>query len=553
MKKITTKILITKNTWRYYSKNKKKIYVTGFFHDYTDEELLKNINDYDIFSFNKILKKLDGNFAIIINDNDSLFAAVDRISSYPLIYSIRKNVLYLSDNGIILKKIMKLKNHDLDYKVSTAFAMSGYTIDRNTIYNDVKNLCAGEYLLFKRNKIVVDYFFKWRPWRKYKEENFNSNKLSKINENIILKLISSCKGRQIIVPLSAGWDSRFIVSGLKYFNYKKVICVTYGKKNSTDMNLASKISKSLKYPWIPIVYNKSEIRKTYKSKKYQKYKRYCDNLNSIYFMGEYYMLEAIRKNSLIENDAIIVNGQSGDFISGNHIPHKITNNTSSLYLVLQEYILKHNKYWGVLITKKKKDIIFSLLKDQINHLLEGKKEKKLNMYGLYEALEFYNRQVKYVINGVRNYEFFNFDWRMPLWDFEYLKYWEKAPYKAKLNQSLYKYSISKSNWAGVWQDMEVNPKARIPNGLEFIRYFFKIIFFFLGKEKWYKFERKYLEYFIDDLKSYAPWTYKEVFLDKRQHFSAISWYIAAYLEEKKISWDGKVVNDQFLKTSKKNF
>ena len=95
MKKIKTKILITKNTWRYYSKNKKKIYITGFFHNYTDEEILKDIDNYDILSFNKILKKLDGNFAIIINDNDSLFAAVDRISSYPLIYSIRQNILFI--------------------------------------------------------------------------------------------------------------------------------------------------------------------------------------------------------------------------------------------------------------------------------------------------------------------------------------------------------------------------------------------------------------------------------------------------------------------------
>ena len=101
-------------------------------------------------------------------------------------------------------------------------------------------------------------------------------------------------------------------------------------------------------------------------------------------MGEYYMLKAIRKNILIEDDAIIVNGQSGDFITGNHIPNKILNNFSSLNLVLEEYILKHNKYWGVLITKKK-EIIFLFLKDQINYLFEGKQEKKLNMYGLYEV------------------------------------------------------------------------------------------------------------------------------------------------------------------------
>ena len=100
---------------------------------------------------------------------------------------------------------------------------------------------------------------------------------------------------------------------------------------------------------------------------------------------------------------------------------------------------------------------------------------------------------------------------MPLWDFEYLKYWEKAPYKVKLNQNLYKYCISKSNWGNVWQDIEINPKAKISRDLELIRYFFKLIFFLLGKEKWYKFERKYLEYFIDDLKSYAPGPIKKYF------------------------------------------
>ena len=107
------------------------------------------------------------------------------------------------------------------------------------------------------------------------------------------------------------------------------------------------------------------------------------------------------------------------------------------------------------------------------------------MFGLYEALEFYNRQVKYVINGVRNYEYFGFSWRMPLWDNEYLNYWEKAPYSLKYNQAHYKEAIMKSNWGNVWNDIEINPISIIlaisgVGGIyTFIIRFYKFFFPFL--------------------------------------------------------------------------
>ena len=304
------------------------------------------------------------------------------------------------------------------------------------------------------------------------------------------------------------------------------------------MKIAKQVANALGFKWIQIEYNRNKIRKIYNSKKYKLYKSYCDNLNAIHFMGEYLMLSEIKKNKYIKRDAIFVNGQSGDFISGNHIPFKINKTTSSLELVLKEYIFKHNKYWKVLLTDKKQ-IVKTQLKEQISKFLKDKKleGKTIDMYGLYETLEFYNRQIKYVINGVRNYEFFNFEWRMPLWDYEYMQFWEKAPYEIKFQQNYYKNVIKKTNWGNVWNDFNVNPKKDIIWYFRIIRLILKIPFFFIGK-KWHTFERKYIEYFIDDLFNYSPWEYKKILLDKRKHFSSVSWYIAEYLEEKKIRWDG---------------
>ena len=41
---------------------------------------------------------------------------------------------------------------------------------------------------------------------------------------------------------------------------------------------------------------------------------------------------------------------------------------------------------------------------------------------VYEILEYENRQCKYVINGQRLYEYFKYEWRLPLWDNLYLDF-----------------------------------------------------------------------------------------------------------------------------------
>ena len=537
-KKIT--FLKSKQKWRYYKKYNASFWIIGYFFNFSDLEILKLLGSINKRNIKKKIRLIDGNFSIFVQTINYSFACVDRISSYPLLFSLRKNKIYLADNGKVIEEHLKIKNSDVNLSISTSFAMSGYTIDKSTIYKSVLAFLPGEYLWIENKKYFFKKYYEWQPWKVY-DNKYNSTKnLLKLNEKIIKKLIKSVGNKQIVVPLSGGWDSRFIVSGLKHFGYKNVICVSYGKSDNTDMLIAKKVASKLGYKWIKIPYNTDSIRKLYYSNNYKKYEDYCDNLNSIHFISEYFMIYELKKRNLIQKDAIFVNGQSGDFISGNHIPKSINHETTSKKIVIDEYIKKHNKYWNTLINKKYKDLVKNLLKKQINSIMGKKRFKKINYYGLYETLEFYNRQVKYVINGTRNYEFFGYEWRMPLWDFEYLKYWEKISYKNKCSQKLYRDVIYESNWCDVWKDIELNPKKNINPLMNLVRFFFKAIFIFLGKDKWHKFERKYIEYFTEDLLAYKPWPWKKIYIDNRGHYSPISWYVEDYLIRKRIRWDGKI-------------
>ena len=161
-----------------------------------------------------------------------------------------------------------------------------------------------------------------------------------------------------------------------------------------------------------------------------------------------------------------------------------------------------------------------------------------NFHRIYEILEFEDRQVKYVINGQRLYEFFGYEWRLPLWDSLYLNFWEKVPLKYKLDQKLYKETIIETNWGNVWKDIPINPKNSFPLWLESIRFICKIFFLTKKKSYWNNFEKKYLDYFMTKMCGYAQWNYFKIISDNRRFRNSLSWEIEKYLNKKEIWWDG---------------
>ncbi|WP_269848621.1 asparagine synthase-related protein [Methanosarcina horonobensis] len=48
------------------------------------------------------------------------------------------------------------------------------------------------------------------------------------------------------------------------------------------------------------------------------------------------------------------------------------------------------------------------------------------------------RQAKFIINSVRVYEFFGYEWRIPLWDAELMEFFLRVPIEHRINRNLYK-------------------------------------------------------------------------------------------------------------------
>ena len=492
-----------------------------------------------------VLAALDGSFSLIVIGLDWAVAAVDRVRAYPLVWACDGDSVLVDHEGARLVDRLGLGPEDVDPDMATAFALSGFTIGDATLYRSVRQVGAGEYLLVRRGEApVVGRYHRWTPWLPESAEPGELvASLSRLHERLIEKLVASASGRPIVVPLSAGLDSRFVASGLSEAGYRNVRCFAYGQPGNREAVASREIARRLGYDWSFVPYGNARVRAEMAKPEHDAYETYADSLTAIPFPQDYVALRAMMREHGIAPDAIVVNGQSGDFITGNHIPaalHEVSRNLAPdarQGRIVAALIAKHFGRWRALRTPDRIATVRALLCRAID-AAGGLPEDPAGDHGVYEACEFVDRQSKYVVNGQRLYEWFGLDWRLPLWDRDYLDFWEKAPLAAKRHQGLYRRVLERDNWGKVWRDIPVNPARVRPGWMAPLRLALRAAHAPLGAARWHRFEKRHLEYWMSPLCSYAPWSYSRISADLRGHTSAVAWHIERYLSEKGLDWTG---------------
>lgn len=488
------------------------------------------------------LDGLDGHFSLIVDQPGWSLAASDPVRCYPLIWARDGERVVVTHDGPALEARLGLGPADIDPVMARAVALSGFTIGDATLYRAVRQIGPGEYLWIDADGPVQRRYHRWDPWRPDDVAVGDLvEPLSRLNHKLIEDLIAGAGGRTILVPLSAGLDSRFIASGLKAAGYDKVRCVAYGLAGNREAVTSREVARRLGYPWTFVPYTQRTMRQTFHSPDYARYMAYSDSLTGMHFPQEYRMLTVMTAQHGLDRDAIVVNGQAGDFIAGNHVPKTLFEpggDTEARWRrILEPFLAKHYKNWSSLMTTERLDEIAGLLRSEIA-ALGGLGEDPAGDHGLYEVCEFQDRQSKYVLNGQRTYEYLGFDHRLPLWDRSYMDFWARAPLAAKRNETLYRTVLERDDWGGVWRDIPVNPLRIRPAWLRPLRLLAKAAHAPLGRARWHRFEKRYLDYWMAATCGYAPWPYRHVALDRRGHANGTGFYIADYLAAKGLRWDG---------------
>lgn len=510
-----SKIYFDKNKFWAYSSNKNAlIWIKGFC-NFSNIELLNKLEKIDKKELADFIKTITGHFTIVFSSPKRTIIVVDRIRSTP-IYYFQKN-----DKILISPTLNKIKNKfnstfTLNEQAKLEISMGGFTIGKKSIYYEINSPNAGHYILIENNSIEETSYFNY-----FGEIDLNSSKsqlikeLTEITLEIFKNTLERVGNRQIVIPLSAGNDSRLVASCLKHLGAQNILCFTYGNKNSFEVKTAKKIAKKLGYNWVFVPLTHGGERKFYRSQMFKDYLDFADSIDSIPYFQGLSSLKYLKEKMLIDEDAVFINGNSGDFISGLHINklyefigNNYLNKNDLIDVLKEKYIEKHFSLWGNL--KNEENI--SLINSSIDKALEQIGEiNSVNVHLAYEKLELIDRQSKYVISGQKTYEYFGHDWFLPLWDDKYLNFWRKIPVEFKFQQNLYKEFLFKENFGDVWNlNLPVNKLNIKPTYLIPIRYFFKILFLAFKLKNWNQFETVFIKYWTDPALYYKFKSYYEI-------------------------------------------
>lgn len=495
-----------------------------------------------------LLRSADGHFALAASSRAGwALAAVDWIRSIPLAFAEREGGTVVDDRADRLRRRLGLGPSDLSPESVLASAMAGYTIDDGVLYRGLELLGPGELLWFgNEGRPERHRYYTYQPWRVRPSDGPKlERELAETTLGIMDRTLRSLGGRPLVVPLSAGRDSRLVVSAAHHLGYRDVRCFTYGRAGNFEADASRAIAAKLGYRWAFVPIDMASSRRFFESADYAAYLDFADSCASVPFVQDMGPLMQLKTEGFVPDDAVLVNGNSGDYISGAHIAPALRRPPAGMdpqarwARILSALADKHFHLWRALATPGNAARIEARLRASIERAGGGLGEPESD-HGLYEYAEFQDRQCKYVVTGQRIYEFLGHDWRLPLWDNAYLRFWEGVPLAEKAGQGLYDRTLRNANWGGVWSDIPVNRKTIRPRWLAPARLAAKATHIPLGPDAWHRFERRYFQYWMDPTCSAAFVPYGRVMRDTRGARNQISWLAAAYLARHGISLDALV-------------
>jgi len=392
----------------------------------------------------RCVSDLDGSFALAVRGPNWIFAAVDRIRGLPLFYGLQNGRFYLSDSAPLVKG--QVGDREADALTVQEFLLTGYVTGADTLFPNVKQLQASECLWCAVAggvpHLETHEYYCWLPGDYL---DGTPEELCQAMDEILIRvferLLQATKGRTMVIPLSGGLDSRLIVTMLRRLGRENVICFSYGRPGNRESAVSERVAKALGYPWLFVPYSNARWRQWWRSDELQSYGTYADGLASLPHTQDWPAVWELERTHAIPADAVFVPGHTITSVTcqANEV-HLLSRSGRLAGMPLFTQAVRSMHY----SLRKCSDADFSALcNTKCGQALQGVPlDTESAVVSVLDWWSRRERQAKFIVNSVRVYEFWGYEWRVPLFLNEQLEFWRRIPPCHRVHRSLYAHCLA---------------------------------------------------------------------------------------------------------------
>lgn len=406
-----------------------------------------------------VLGRLNGVFSIIWERPEQICFAVDRLRGLPLFYGV-SDELYISDNPYAIADI--LPQVTLDESAEELFRCTKlYVTGSQTLLSEIRQVQASCYCVYDKTEQTVQehsYFHMEHSELCFDETTLHAG-LHEAYRATGKNLVAALNGRTAVVPLSGGADSRMVLTMLYQENYDKVLCFTYGREGNAEAEISRKVAESFGYPWVMVPYTKQLIASLRNDSATKAYQKYAFAMTSTPHMQDFPAVKTLHEQGAFPDDSVFVPGHSGDMIAGSHITPEFLRESLSRPTFLDTV---QEKFFFDSLSQIEWERIAARFPECAPDDLEG-------MASQSEWFNVQERQAKFIVNSVRAYEFFGYEWLIPLWDNALFEFWKHVPLSLRYQRKLYFGAIGEQKVASTNDETSIKRLAAFVRGIPGMR------------------------------------------------------------------------------------
>jgi len=380
--------------------------------------------------------------------------------------------IMISDEISYIVESLK-KSITIDSESFISFLEFRNVLGKRTLVKNIYLLEAGYTLRVDESGISL------RPRFRYGDSSITLSSIEELEEmfmNIVFQVFNEYvnvlkkTNALVIVPLSAGVDSRFVLSMLHIIGYKNVITVTYGLRSS-EYPIAKRVAEALGYENIFIEYT------------WDLWKKYLDQmLNYMVWASQLYIVPNIQgfvstseifskichRDVKKCNNVIFLTGDVGSEVTGKIPPPAellgLRSIEELLDFILRGYSLFKSCNEVHNMSPKISASLRASILNSIEEIVRCKKNAdrtyRIDFVDIYETFCWKEGQFKYVSSMRIPCIYYGFRFVSPLWDGRIIRFLSSVPWKFKYKSRLYRNTLRKHLFKPLGIDIEDPTKER---------------------------------------------------------------------------------------------